>query len=502
MRLPDPLHFLGLRGPASPFATAMILAASAIDRGIAAQTPIRRLEPADCPFAHEEWAKGLKADCRWMIVPLNRNREQGTSARLFVVLLPAGRPSGKPPLVLLHGGPGESAMPRMVRGARAQEPLERDLVIYDQRGAGRSQPDPCPRYASRLRELDATEPMGGTGRGSLETVARECVASMEASGIDPVAFTTTANAADLLDLRLALGYERWDILAASYGGRLALEAMRHDPRGIRSVALENPAPPGPETAEAALATQRALERVFAACGRSLACHAAFPALEQAFETVFDTLSRTPILAPATEQGAQRIALDGDALVLAVRRAMRSREGIASLPLLLYELRSGDRLRAARELLHLAEGTARADRAVFWLVQCYDQHGPGYAARLDTVRMMVWRPMRSLRDNLQECPTWQTRSATPAERAPVVSDIRTLVVTGEFDPRTPIEFGRRIASTLSRSYVVELPGETHGGRPGECRAAIIGQFLNDPERKPDASCMTQMQPIQFRTNWPQ
>jgi pimeloyl-ACP methyl ester carboxylesterase len=179
-----------------------------------------------------------------------------------------------------------------------------------------------------------------------------------------------------------------------------------------------------------------------------------------------------------------------------------REGIASLPLLLYELRSGDRLRAARELLRLAEGTARADRAVFWLVQCFDQHGAGYGARLDSVGMLVWRPMRSLRDNLQECPTWQTRSAAPAERAPVASDIRTLVVTGEFDPRTPIEFGRRIASTLSRSHVVELPGETHGGRPSACRAAIMAEFLNDPAKQPDASCISRMQPIHFRTTWPQ
>lgn len=482
-------------------ATAMFLAASGIQQSTAAQAAPRRLEPADCAFAQEEWAQGLRANCRWMIVPLDRNQEQGPNVRLFVVILPAGRPSGAPPLVLLHGGPGESALLRMVRGARAQEPLVRDVVIYDQRGAGLSQPDPCPGYAARLRDLDSKEPMGGTGRRSLQIVARECVADMQASGIDPAAFTTTANAADLADLRLALGYERWDIMAASYGARLALEAMRRDPRGIASVVLENPVPPGPETAEAALATQRALERVFAACGRTPECHAAFPAPEQAFEAVFDTLSRRPISAPAAE-GAQRIVLDGEVFVLGVRRTMRSREGIALLPLLLYELRAGDRLRAARELLRLAEGTARADRAVFWLVQCFDQHGPGYAARLDSVGQVVWRPMRSLRDNLQECPIWQTRSATRAERAPVASDIRTLVVTGEFDPRTPIEFGRRIASTLSRSHVVELPGETHGGRPGACRAEIIARFLNDPEKQPDTTCITRMQSIQFRTTWPQ
>jgi pimeloyl-ACP methyl ester carboxylesterase len=107
----------------------------------------------------------------------------------------------------------------------------------------------------------------------------------------------------------------------------------------------------------------------------------------------------------------------------------------------------------------------------------------------------------VRDNLQQCALWQTRFATAAEGAPVVSAIPTLVLTGEFDARTPVEFGRRIASTLSRSYVFELPGETHGGQPTGCRAAILAQFLANPERLPDASCIGQMQPLEFLTRWP-
>jgi pimeloyl-ACP methyl ester carboxylesterase len=107
----------------------------------------------------------------------------------------------------------------------------------------------------------------------------------------------------------------------------------------------------------------------------------------------------------------------------------------------------------------------------------------------------------MRNNAQECPLWQTSFATPDEHAPVVSDIPALVLTGEFDARTPVEFGRRIASTLSRSYVFELPSETHGGQPTGCRAAILAQFLANPERLPDASCIGQMRPLEFLTRWP-
>jgi pimeloyl-ACP methyl ester carboxylesterase len=389
----------------------------------------------------------------------------------------------------------------MVRGTSRLASLDRDVVIYDQRGAGLSQPDPCPDYGRRLGVLESREPLGGTNRGALQTVARECTVSMQARNVDPSAFSTTANAADLVDLRRALGYERWDVYGASYGARLALEAMRRDPRGIRAVVLENPKPPGVEAAEAPLATQHALERVFAACGRSAACHTAFPRPERTLLAVFDTLSHAPLSAFAAEGTERQVSLDGEGFVLAVRSLLRSREGIGFLPLLLDQLLRGDRIRAARELLRLAEaGGGRPVRATFWLVRCYDEYGPAYRARLDSVRSAVWRPLRGLGDNLQDCPLWQPGSAAPEEGTPVESDIPTLVVTGEFDSRTPIEFGRRIAATLSRSYLFELPGETHGGQPAGCRAEILRQFMEDPERRPEASCIAAMPPIDFRTRW--
>jgi pimeloyl-ACP methyl ester carboxylesterase len=483
-------------------ATMLILASVALDGALLAQTRTPELEATECPFAREDWAAQVKVECRWLVVPQDRDRVEGPSVRLFVVVLRPDQTPTQPPLVMLHGGPGQSALLPMVRAAARRGPPRRELVIYDQRGAGLSEPDPCPAYPSRVQELHASEVLGSTRSDALQAIARECVASMRVRGIAPAAFSTGANAADLIDLRRALRYERWDLYGGSYGARLALEAMRRDPRGIRAVALENPVPPGPEWADAPLATQFVLERVFAACGRSAVCNAAFPRLHQTFLAVFDTLSRSPLAVPAAEASTQRPALDGEGLVNGIRRLLRSRDGIARLPLLLHELQRGDRSRAAHEIVSLADASPGGPvRASFWLVRCYDQYGPPYHARLDSVRGSVWQPLRGMRNNAQECPLWQTSFATPDEHAPVVSDIPALVLTGEFDARTPVEFGRRIASTLSRSYVFELPSETHGGQPTGCRAAILAQFLANPERLPDASCIGQMRPLEFLTRWP-
>ena len=56
-----------------------------------------------------------------------------------------------------------------------------------------------------------------------------------------------------------------------------------------------------------------------------------------------------------------------------------------MPLLLHELRAGDRLRAAREIVgDGAAPEALAGRALRELVNCYDSYGPTYLKTLESV----------------------------------------------------------------------------------------------------------------------
>ena len=86
-------------------------------------------------------------------------------------------------------------------------------------------------------------------------------------------------------------------------------------------------------------------------------------------------------------------------------------------------------------------------------------------------------------------------------APLRSDIPTLILTGYFDDRAPTEHARRIAATLSHAYLVEFPDEGHDARrPSACHAGIVAQFLEDPTRQPDMSCVATIPPIPFAVAW--
>ena len=465
-----------------------------------AQSALPRFERGEC-LVNGDWAARVRRDCGWLVVPESRDHASANTVRLAVEIFRAQGPNGAPPLVLLHGGPGGPGAIRLYSAGVATSRLvrHRDVVVYDQRGAGLSEPKLCPAYESvadaayNLRDGPERDRKVGEAR-------RACIADLDAKGIDRLAYNTAANAADLVDLRRTLGYASWDIRGASYGARLAQEAMVRDAQAIRAVVLLSPAARSFSfQAEQPLSTQRAFERLFSECRAQPACRAAFPAVEQDFYTVHAQLTKAPLPLAIPDGRSETVSLDGDRLVTSIRERMVLGGDLGRVPLLLHELRAGDRLRAAREIV--GEGAAPAilaGRALRELVNCHDHYGPAYRKTLRSINARVRPPFR--RALTRDCEEWLPRFADASERTPVRSDIPALILMGRFDDRTPAEHARRIAATLRRSYLVELPDKGHDPRPDACQGGIVLEFLEDPTRRPDTSCVAKSPPIRFATAW--
>jgi pimeloyl-ACP methyl ester carboxylesterase len=468
----------------------------------AAQRALPRFERGDC-LVDGDWARDIRRECGWLVVPESRDRPTANVVRLAVEVFRAREPSAAPPLVLLHGGPGGPGGVRSYSEgiARSAFPRARDVVLYDQRGAGFSEPRLCPAYDRTADSVYARREDAET-IATLRAARRACIAELDAKGIDRLAYNTAASAADLVDLRRMLGYTSWDIRATSYGARLAQEAMVRDASAIHAVVLASPvARSVPSSAEQPLSTQRALERVFASCATQPVCRDAFPQVERDFYAAYDTLTASPVAIPLARPAGrtETVWLDGRRLVAALREIIGDRARMTRIPLLVHELHVGDRLRAAREIV----GSSSAPRILVGrvarqLITCYDTYGPASRAVLDSVNALARPPFRRAVD--RECGEWLPRFADPSSREPVRSDVPTLIMTGYFDDRTPTAYARRIATTLGRAYVVELPDEAHDARPSPCHAAIVGRFLQDPTRMPDTSCIAAIPAVAFATTW--
>jgi proline iminopeptidase len=108
-----------------------------------------------------------------------------------------GNPDGIPALVL-HGGPGSGCTPWH---RRLFDPAAYRVVLFDQRGCGRSTPH-------------ASEPDADLRRN-----------------------TTPNLIADIERLRAALGVERWLLLGGSWGSTLALAYAQTHPDRVRAIVL-------------------------------------------------------------------------------------------------------------------------------------------------------------------------------------------------------------------------------------------------------------------------
>ncbi|HEV8214264.1 MAG TPA: hypothetical protein VGP95_00470, partial [Gemmatimonadaceae bacterium] len=114
---------------------------------LAAQSREARLERAACFFPRQDWMNDLKVECYTLAVPESRRKPNGRTLHLAVVVVRAATPS-HPPLVMLHGGPGGSGIRTYLPAARTELGRNRDDVVYDQRGAGYSEPKLCPNLGT------------------------------------------------------------------------------------------------------------------------------------------------------------------------------------------------------------------------------------------------------------------------------------------------------------------------------------------------------------------
>jgi pimeloyl-ACP methyl ester carboxylesterase len=87
-----------------------------------------------------------------------------------------------------------------------------------------------------------------------------------------------------------------------------------------------------------------------------------------------------------------------------------------------------------------------------------------------------------------CEVWGAKTADPVENQPVISDIPTLILAGEYDPATPPSYGRMVAENLINSQLIEFPGLGHFVfAEGRCPQGIVADFLDHPGIKPETKC---------------
>jgi pimeloyl-ACP methyl ester carboxylesterase len=471
---------------------------------------------ADCP-ADARWPDGIAAQCGTVTVLEDRARPDGPRIALAVATLwRTGQELAPDPLLYIQGGPGQPAhlgpgdLTVWAGLMKDHDWLGRQrLVLFDQRGVGASPilPTACSPLDPNAvnRTVDHLQLPREAWLADLRRSAKNCWARYRDSGHDPGATTTATIAADVADLRLALGYPAWNLWGMSFGSRVAFTVMRDHPEGIRSVIVEGVAPPEANLIRDHVADLgSAFDALVGACRGDADCNAAFPDLERRFFALAAALDAHPRIAPITvpDEPTVMARIDGWSLGDLTFQMLGSPEKSRFLPLLVAEAEAGNMrlLDSMKTWQVLVAEIEQEDLAsdVYASVICADLL-PAESDWVDQARSQdprfadqIWNPGSD-----SSCAAWPVAHSPASDSAPVTSAIPTLLISGAFDPITPPARAEAAAKQLAHGYSYVFPGQGHGvlirGQP--CARRIAARFLDDPAHRPDDACFANLaQPI--------
>jgi pimeloyl-ACP methyl ester carboxylesterase len=479
--MPDPRPDLEHRKPLRLAPRVFMLLALACAGGPA---PKEALELAPCRLD----GLGVAARCGRLSVFEDRAAARGRRLELRVAVVPALASSPRPdPLFLLVGGPGQAATEAGAAvAAQLRDVLRhRDIVLVDQRGTGQSNPLRCESDQQQpLQELFAPRPAAEK--------TRACHAALDA---DTRQYATPTAMADLDDVRAALGYEQIHLWGGSYGTRAALVYLREYPQRVRSLILDGSAPFAIALPQhVARDAQRALDLVFADCQQDADCQRAFPAVREHWQALLDRLGSGGIdvsVAHPRSGAPLGLRIERAGLASAVRNLLYVPELAGLLPLAIERATAGDYGTFVASADAFSRGIS-VSTGMFLSIVCAEDVPRIDGARAEQLSQGTFLGGDWLSEMRAECDNWPAAQLPPAYFEPVVSDVPALLLSGNLDPVTPPSWGELVASTLSRSRHVIVPGAGHGTTSLGCVPDLIAEFVEHREPAAlDPSCVERL-----------
>jgi pimeloyl-ACP methyl ester carboxylesterase len=435
------------------------------------------------PCTHDEGP--TDAYCGTLKVFENRQTRQGRTLDLRIVVLPSLSAEAKPdPLFFLAGGPGQGAaeMARQLRDVFHRIEENRDIVLVDQRGTGKSHPLNCESDVDSLAAINESDE-------EALTRLRGCLAGYDA---DTTLYTTSIAMDDLDDVRAFLGYDSINVYGGSYGTRAALVYLRQHEDRVRAVVLDAVAPPNMRMPLfAARDGQRALDSLIADCDADQQCRTLYPNLAERLRTLLARLERQPARVTLTHPrtGAmETVSIDARFVSGVIFGALYAPLAASLIPELVARAERNDfQGLVALGLINepAAENMSTGMQLSVLCAEDAHRSTPEEVER-EAAGTVFGTHLMSL---VRACSFWPAGDVAEPFYTPVMSAKPVLVFSGALDPITPPSWGESVTSTLSNSRHIVVPGSGHISLGSGCVMRLMTQFIETADPKSlDPSCL--------------
>jgi pimeloyl-ACP methyl ester carboxylesterase len=479
-------------------------------------------EVADCPFGGNRSNEENEEDdddipgpwrnivCGYLTVPEDYDQPSGETLRLFAVVFKTRSQSPQPDPVIFHFGFPMTSNARYMPFYFDKLYASRDLIFFDARGMGASEPSlACPGLTRLFQENlqnPAIPPQAYTD------AYRACRTELTANTANLLAFSNRAAAQDLRALRLALGYQEWNVMAMAMGATQTLEALRTDPLGVRSMLLISPIPPSPKWYQQPMASQAALSQYFGLCAADEACAETFPDVEKVFYEVVDELNSRPIAleaADTTHGKRYQVTVNGDRLIeLALAIVDDQTSGITpgEMPRMIFQVQAGKTDVLSKMMGAYISAYNNDFGGLMSYNHCLDiqqwaegDAESGFAALNPTLAdyyQWQWEINQAI------CEAWGPFADTPEPEALASAPVPMLFLAGERSWQIPRAWTDELALNFPNAQIGIYPNAGVSVMFSEmwqaCTKYIVESFFLDPGAPVDMACLAEERKITWIT----
>jgi len=387
----------------------------------------------------------------------------------------------------------------------------RDLYILVQRGIGQSD-DFCPSYSTRKPEVGNV----ATFEEHLETrltAVVDCAANAAAHGVDLSGYNSFENARDVKALRIALGFEQWNVWGISYGSILGQAYIKVDPEGIRAVVLDAIVPldirGNPWAWRSVQWYDRDLQKLDELCQAQPDCAKRYPDLGKRIREATLSVKDNPIAVDVKDienYPSGKAYIFTDVVAFLPFAFLYEQSNYPGLPSLIYAWADAVERRdenVFKAIASMSGSFFAGSQGMANAILCGDADAEvqAIAAKEDIEEFPILGAavgsVATSERNAELCWEYGMIPRDDAEYAPVETDLPALLIEGDMDPITPPPLAKAILPGFTNGTYVEFPYAGHGpSRSVECAGDMLNAFFDDPTAEPDLSCVGEMEAPEF------
>lgn len=380
--------------------------------------------------------KKVEGEAGSLLVPENRDKLNAEKISIHFVRLKSTNPAPKAPLFYLEGGPGSSCT------WQASDPayLERwlpfleigDVILLDQRGTGSGRDRVLYIWREEIPENVMVDPE--VAYQHFQQVGKEALKTFEERGVDLEGYTTLENANDMDALRQALGYEKLSLFGFSYGTHLGQAYIKYYENKVENAVLVGVEGPN-HTFKLPSAMDVQFQKIAVLAKQDPNVNKEVPDLKALYQKVCQKLDASPaeveVNSPLT-RSPMKVKIGSYGLNLLMRFDIGDASDLPVFPRLLYSINEGD--------FSLLQWFVQKRISSFFGIQ-------GMAATMDAASGASDSRMARIKEDKEKSlfrhvvnprldMNWPSPDLGEEFRAPLVTNTRTLFMSGTLDFNTP------------------------------------------------------------------